>query len=649
MTLLRRLLVAAILGGIVVAGLLTGCEKFKPGSPDENIPPETTLSFSPEQGDTASYKVRMNWFGWDPDGEIAYFKTKWDTFDWVTVVNTDSVFYVSASADTVTEEKGFEYHSFSVAAVDDDGAVDETPETVSFTAYTIVPETSFLTVGGGPTGVTGPMVTFRWSAIDRDGVIVAYQYRLERYDHPDWVQVLPDPETGEEWVEVDAEVTTVTFGPLAGLHRFYVRAVDDAGAADQTPAMREFDSDPDRAGAKLFVRTNVFGDFIFRGPIWDEQFNLPIPIFAGERLRFSWVASGDDYGGQIVGYRHAYDDTSTWPAWSIFDTHFEVIPEVGDHSLYIGALDNANVQTRARIRFEVIQASLDQYIVVVDDYNYKELAPSWGTDAMRDAFYDGLLAGYARDRFQWEPSQHTIAGDPQPPDVDALQGASTVIWYVDEEGVCELKDLFDPRKTTYNALAGYVRVGGNLLLCGFKATSYILDESYPIVVDASDTTQAVEFVRDFLHVGTAEESGSAINKDSPWTYGYCFYGATPAPGFEDWFDPVYIDSVGPEGYPDPGKWPVYTWQPPKPPGCFRGGLPHVEKLTAFQGTGLEFLQMDSYLNWNFEGETCGILHLTGDSHGNSCYLGFPLYYLKDDDAQSLVDKILELFGEEKLQ
>ena len=31
----------------------------------------------------ANYRVRMNWFGWDPDGEISYFLTKWDTLGWM--------------------------------------------------------------------------------------------------------------------------------------------------------------------------------------------------------------------------------------------------------------------------------------------------------------------------------------------------------------------------------------------------------------------------------------------------------------------------------------------------------------------------------------------------------------------------------------
>ncbi len=650
MGLTRRLAAAALVGSILLALALVGCEKST-GERVPNLSPETTLSYSPEQGSTASYRVRMNWFGWDPDGSISHFMTKWDTLDWVKVVNTDSIFLVSA-ADTVNADGGFAYHTFSVKAVDNEGAEDETPETVTFTAFTFVPETSFLPVGGGPTGVTGPMVNFNWQATDRDGVIAAYQYHLLIWDAASgvWTQVLPDPLEGE-WVTVGPDVTTFSAGPLEGRHRFEVRAIDDAGAADQTPARREFTSTSSLAGAILTVYSNVFGTFKFRGPVWPPSANDAIPIFAGERLRFRWEANAQDYGGQVIGYRHAYDDTSTWPAWSIFDTRFNVAPDPGDHSLYISSLDNSNVQTRGRIRFDVVEAELDDYILIVDDWDSRENYPpsqGWGSDDDRTSFYDLLLAGYARDRVEWEPSQHLSGGAPQPPGVETLRGASTVIWYADHENTTIAKS-FDSEQVKYNALAGYVRVGGNLILCGQQVIRDIVGSSlaYPFTATAADTLGPVTFVRDFLHVGYAANSGAAVNPNDPPDYGFCFYGVTPAPGWEDDFEPIYIDSVGAGGYPEMGKWPLYVRQ--SPAGYVRCGLPYVDRLQSFQGTGAEIYLIDSHINTGFEGEPGAVLYLSGDNHGNSCFLGFPLYYCQYDHVKSFIDKVLLLFGEEKLQ
>ena len=80
-----------------------------------------------------------------------------------------------------------------------------------------------------------------------------------------------------------------------------------------------------------------------------------------------------------------------------------------------------------------------------------------------------------------------------------------------------------------------------------------------------------------------------------------------------------------------------------------GGLPFVDKVDIFQGTGIEFLGIDAYLNMNFQDGTCAVLNLSGDNHGNSCFFSFPLYYCQYDGVKAVLDEVLLLFGEEKLQ
>ena len=651
MTRFKKLMLLAMFAAVLASGFVLGCGKFESGERKPNLPPETTLSFSPDDGSTANFRVRMNWFGWDADGEIAYFETAWDKpdtveewNDWLNttgrrVVSTDSTFFLGA-ADSFDEGNAYALHSFAVRAVDNEGARDETPESLVFTATTVLPETE---ITRGPASVTGPMVTFEWTATDRDGVIVAYDYRLFARQDNEWVQVAPDPSVAES-ITVGPDETSVLFGPLAGLHRFEVWATDDAGAADQTPAISQFTVNPELAGPKLYVFTNVFGTHTFRGPVWPARYNIPEPIFAGERLRFQWVADADDYGGEVVGYRHAYDDTSTWPAWSIFDRRFDVVPTIGRHSLYISALDNANVMTRGRMYFDVVEASLDEYILVVDDYNKNEHLPLWGTDDARNDFYNSILAGYTRDRSEWEPEQHIEAGMPMAPDVDALRGASTVIWYCDD-AQASIGDLFNPFLPSYNALSGYLRVGGNIILCGWKVMTQVTGDSYAISIDEADTTSAATFIRDYLHIGRIDNSGEGANPSSPWAYGYCMHGAIPtAEGEALGFEPVYIDS-GICGV-ETGNWPFYC-NPPQPQ-YLHCGL-NVESLVNFQGTGLEIYSIKSFLNDNFEGETSVVMYLSGDNRGNACYIGFPLYFCQEDQVRAMMDKIMGYFGEEKVQ
>ncbi len=618
---------ALLLFVILAISILAGCGKKDAGNIDPNIPPETVLSSSPDAGDTVSYRVRMNWFGWDPDGEVTHYLMMWDSLDWTSTVCTESTFCVSAQVDTVDSLYTYGYHTFSVKAVDNEGEADPTPATISFSAFNVLPETE---ITDGPAGITGSFVDIAWLGSDSDGEIAGYGYMLFERINFDWVEVASEDSLG-------VAETTISLGPLFGTYRFEVWAYDDQWGADPTPAALEFSCYAGPTG-HLNIRSNVFRTMVFRGMDWEESYSpyMPIQILAGEALSFDWSSDVD-----LAGYRHAYDDTSSWPAWSISDTHFEILPEPGTHSLYVSVLDVHGGMIRGRIRFTAVEAGLDNYILIVDDYDVHEEVPHWGTDADRTEFYDLLVAPYG-ERYEWEPSAHTVAGVPQPPDVDALAGASTVVWYADFDNTV-LGDIFDVyAHPLYEPLSAYVRVGGNLILCGCEVLSQILDENYPISVSAADTARGAVFVRDILHVGEADNSGYIANKNDPWNYGYCFYGALPVGG--SGFEPVYIDSVGPGGWPEPGKWWLYTGTYPNYTRC---GLPGVEKVFAFQGTAQEFLMIDAFLNSNYEDEPCGLLYLSGDNHGNVCYCGFPFYYLQTPQAQQMVHEVLDLFGEER--
>ncbi len=603
--------------------LLAGCGKKDSGGVEPNIPPETHLTYAPDDGDTVVYRVRMNWFGWDPDGEVTHFLARWDSVEWFATVATESIFVVETRRDCRDSLHTYRPHTFEIKAVDNDGAEDPTPESVTFTASNVHPETEIFS---GPPGITGAFAEFEWMGSDSDGEVVGYGYRLSTRDGADWVVIASEDSLG-------ADETVVLFGPLDGhavRHRFEVWAVDDQGAADQTPATREFT--PTSGGPALKIRTNHLGAHRFIGTDWDSPlYSPPIEILAGEHLVFDWSAEHD-----IVGYTHAYDDTSLWPEWSLLETHFEVVAEPGLHTLYVCGKDLADRTVRGRIRLDVHEAGLDGYILLVDDYDWLEHFPEWGTDADRSTFYDLMVAPYGA-RIEWEPSQHTDSDGPRPPDVDALRGASTVIWYPDGEQTTRRR-LFDTSPEyhpTYNARAGYVRVGGNLVLCGWKPIHQIRYRPYPFEAAPGDTTWAAVFIRDLLHVGRAESSGQSANKDLPWNYGYCFYGAVPSdPGL---FEPMYIDSLG--------KWsPIYDHPNPH---YNKGGLPMVEVLEPYQGTALGAFEIDSYLNYEFEGETCVLLYLSGTDRGNVCYLGFPLYYLQTPQVQAFFNELLPLFGEER--
>ncbi len=348
-TVMDRALVVVALGCLVaLMAAFSGCTKISPVSTSPNRAPETTLTArgSPIAG--GARQVLLQWIGSDEDGSVDHYLVRLDTLDWHEVTRTESIFAFPGRTRRPSLVDEEETHSFTVKAVDDRGEEDPTPAVIWFTPRNELPETEIV---NGPEPVTGPMVFFEWIGTDPDGVIAAYDYRLFARQGNEWVQVVPDPISGES-ITVGPEVVTVFFGPLAGMHKFEVWATDNEGGVDPTPAECTFTVNPELAGARLTVSTNFIGTHPFRGPVWPDRYNTPVDIFQ-EHLTFDWIADASAYGGQVVGYRHAFDDTSSWPPWSLEDRTFEITPEPGQHSLYVHALDNANVMTRARFFIEV--------------------------------------------------------------------------------------------------------------------------------------------------------------------------------------------------------------------------------------------------------------------------------------------------------
>ena len=68
----------------------------------------------------------------------------------------------------------------------------------------------------------------------------------------------------------------------------------------------------------------------------------------------------------------------------------------------------------------------------------------------------------------------------------------------------------------------------------------------------------------------------------------------------------------------------------------------------YDGHPIETHGVEAFLNVNFQDRTCVLLSPTGTDRGNVCYFGFPLYYLQTAQVKAVFDKLLPLFGEERL-
>jgi hypothetical protein len=309
--------------------------------------------------------------------------------------------------------------------------------------------------------------------------------------------------------------------------------------------------------------------------------------------------------------------------------------------MHVAVKDTTGITVHVYTVFEVVETGMNDYILVVDDYDHRETLPVWGLDEERDAFYSEMLAPFGWS-YQWDPHEHLEAGVRMPPDVETLAGASSVVWYCDD-GDATIGDLLGQYGARYDVLGGYIRTGGNLLLCGWKTLAQVAGSSYPIDPGPSDTSPGEIFMMDILRIGSVDNSGEGANPNIPWDYGYCMHGAVPTSEGEGLgFEPAYIDSG--QCPDDPGKWFAYC-QPPAPQYSHCGL--NVEKVYPYGGEALELFTVDSYLNSEYEGVPCATLYLSGTNKGNVCYLGFPLYYLQTPQAEALVRRVLTLFGEEE--
>lgn len=181
----------------------------------ENQPPNTYLSIFPDSIIAPGSTLKtIRWWGDDPDGYVAGFRISFDSLNWGFTTKNDSAFILHITGKDST-------FRFFVAAVDEQGLIDNTPATnlypvintppsVRFDAGTEIPDTTF------------PVATFKWTGTDPDGNenIRFYQYSLNDTNN---------------FRRVAGSLNILTLTKDSGLvlnadNILYLRAEDDAGA-----------------------------------------------------------------------------------------------------------------------------------------------------------------------------------------------------------------------------------------------------------------------------------------------------------------------------------------------------------------------------------------------------------------------------------
>jgi hypothetical protein len=232
---MRTTRVALALSIAFLVAFLGCAEVDEPGSPRVNLPPETNFVNVPPDSAVIPYLQTLYWYGNDSDGSVVGFEYATpDSATWI-YVEADTAQILVVAADSVEAVALIDttlIREIWVRAVDDDGAVDPTPDHRVFTVYTLAPETYVSSGLEDRTFFCLPVATpdwqgirFTFGAFDEDGSIDHFEARQSPPD-------LPWEETTETYVVYE--------GLQAGRHTFQVRAIDNSNVTDPTPATVHF-------------------------------------------------------------------------------------------------------------------------------------------------------------------------------------------------------------------------------------------------------------------------------------------------------------------------------------------------------------------------------------------------------------------------
>jgi hypothetical protein len=349
-----------------------------------NVAPDTEIVSGP--GSTQEYRVPIEWSGSDPDGWVASYEIAWysgpleagdlDTLlTWEgteAVIDTFEVLADSGCAEAACHHA----HTFFVRAIDNEGAKDPTPASVSFTATTTPPRTRIIfppREEGELDVFSANCVKIRWEGIDDDGEAV--QFRVARKPYSEFPAGEPpsfdDPTKWGEW-STDTEITVWPLFPLPDEDgwSFFIQARDNAGAVET-----------DFSGTRNHIRVFVQEDWknlpglqvsLYEGPCYlkggafitsrstagdTTQMNVPVDIAVGDTICFRASFWPGAFANEVTHIQYQLNDSDSPTSWRstseegnwdhpLGDAVFTVSP--GHHTMYVWIKDDYCLYGSAR-------------------------------------------------------------------------------------------------------------------------------------------------------------------------------------------------------------------------------------------------------------------------------------------------------------
>lgn len=429
------------------------------------------------------------------------------------------------------------------------------------------------------------LVHLEWDGGDYDGYIVGYEYKYTTH------YLFREDSLVQDWQFTKETSLTIAFNSADILNKqyFQIRAVDSDGNVDPNPAKKMF----------YTIQTKPPVVEIKNPTEADEMFviNHVTDWWGGIKLEYT----GYDDDGDIIEYAWSADDNDwNWTAdTSIFITpdHFDT-PLTGQHTISLIARDNTNITSTAAftIKLKLIEPTFSKDIYIIDETNENEFPSSARTtDAAVDSFYSELFD----TEDGWDYEYNAIRGNPLP-SKEILGQYKMLVWHADNRPGTGPHE-FNKYKDYFR---DYMNVGGDFFLSGWRVLrSFNFETVFPT------TFQDTSFVHEYLHIVKADESP---------LYPGDFAGATGTFGLSH----IEVDTEKLSGFP------------------YNGYLSEVNIVLQAAGFTEVLYRYRGPQNsqLTYIGLPCGLRYI-GTSF-NAVILGFPLYFISENDVNNMVNEIL---------
>ncbi len=433
------------------------------------------------------------------------------------------------------------------------------------------------------------LVTLHWDGEDYDGFIAAYEYRYITY------HLVRGDSVVQPWIRTAETSRTIAFesSDVLNRQRFQVRAVDNVGDVDPTPAEKVF-----------YTYQTIVPKTVILSPVDGQQFFIidhTTDWWQGILLIFN--ASDED--GEVVEYAWAVDDGEWhWQAdTSVYITPDQFQPLDGEHILRVTSRDNTNLVDPVgdTVHVTLIRPTFEKRILIIDETDESKFPLGVNySDAEVDSFYRELFPGSD----EWDFFQQGM------PPKSVLGQYKLVVWHADNQYTYDrdvhqlpfhIEDIMD-----------YMNVGGDFIMSGWRILkSFAYREPFP------KTFMEGSFIHDYLHIIQADET-PLVPAD--------FIGANGSSGFSD----IRVDSLKlREAFPFLGKLSQINVMPRR-----AGFTDVIYRYTNDDLTGLP----------QFRGLPCGLRYY--GTVFDAVVLGFPMFFIQPNDARRMAQEILQSLGYE---